>query len=662
MFFSRRLLASTLFVTCLGVSLMSCGDSGNSISGFNGTAGSQNSTQNPVQRLGKIVVPDGFAIRLGDLQASSASGDAAGSASGEFTNEDNPFAFLLALDPNGKAVLLGMVIDGQSVELSSRSTATTLLYLALGGYSLKEDSLRRRLWLDLYDDPALPPLTAAIEAALLRNPTALADGDQSILDQLEATRNQIIQRISPRIQAKTVTITPSSAQSGTTLTKEPDDNLTVTCDIRRYGAILHVYKSGTVKDNQTTLLSTAEEKTPLIGFQYGGAAGLASIGDILGAGLNALFNINAGGVQAFYASTQTLEKGLFPADASADKTLYKVIQISPAFSPNGPKPDPGFFSDSHYAPYVAEWRREFATLNNLEFLSDIFLPLISQLCGGIKFSKTEETIAFAFVNNLFNLTPTFQQRSQAIIAGNASQVPLLLTDFFTAIGKGEVLTQLAELAGKSTLNGRFLTAFANAVGPIRAINLGLLATDSLRLLHDLILSNKGDAWDVTVEDTPSPTPSPTETSGPDQAFHHTFRGTFTYTSPVVTVGTPLGPENDSTNADLVVDWEPPSSHQHNTVLNLSANPFIRYNFAYSSQNRAHAETGGAAWVDPNNINPLPVTVTLATVSNENLNGTPYTLVQTIQTTVTETTATASVDFLVNGVNCLHGDFTGTAIP
>jgi len=442
---------------------------------------------------------------LTDLQAMSGYGDSVVGPDGSFTASGQPAAFAIAGTSSDKTVLLGMIIDGQPVELSARSTAAMLLYLALAGYNLKEPVLQQQLYKDILAAPELSALTTALEAAMRINPTVLHDGDNALSALVESTRNTLASRIVPKFAAKITNIDPTTELSGTTLQGEENGDVTATSIFRRHAALLHIYKTGTVKDGTTTRLPTAQEITPSRGLQYGGSASLASIGDLVGAGFNALFNVNAGGFQAFYASTQTLGASMFAPDSNADETLYSVIQIQPAFRLLTAVPDPAVFSDGQFGPFVGEWAREFNELNSLEVLVDLLLPLFSQLITGARLEKAEEEIATTIMLNLFNEFPNLQQRLAAVVAGNESQFPILVTDFFTLVGRGDVISRLAQAYSKNpNLNGRFLKAFANAVGPARAINTGLQLFDTLRIGANLLSSNKAERWNLTSKEAECP--------------------------------------------------------------------------------------------------------------------------------------------------------------
>ena len=85
-----------------------------------------------------------------------------------------------------------------------------------------------------------------------------------------------------------------------------------------------------------------------------------------------------------------------------------------------------------------------------------------------------------------------------------------------ALGKGELLGVITEHLTQKGVNNVVLSAYADALLPIRLSNYGLQAYDSNRLLEGILSCNQGEIWDVSAErdKTPTPTPTPTASNTP----------------------------------------------------------------------------------------------------------------------------------------------------
>ena len=126
---------------------------------------------------GRVVLPTGSPLSLGDLTAHGPFGSVTIAADGSFATPmaHSGVGLVLITAPAGDLVLMGFLdTASHDGEVSGASTAAALLYLALGGPFMPGDTAHV---LDLVvSDPSMPALAAVVTSTLATEPLALARG------------------------------------------------------------------------------------------------------------------------------------------------------------------------------------------------------------------------------------------------------------------------------------------------------------------------------------------------------------------------------------------------------------------------------------------------------------------------------------------------------
>lgn len=520
----------------MAINIVSCGGGGGSSStsisnttGGSSTGGGMPGTSLPVAS-GTVVVPDGYSIPVDSLHVMSVQGTVPVSSNGTFSvpvTSTDPI-LVMVLSPGGKVVMFGFVNGGDTgADLSPTSTSTALLFYALGAFTLPEAESQQQALSLIRQDPNLPALIAAVTASMLANPMAMSDGDPTYQDQLkaaqaailqtkaskEATRGSIVSLLekSPLFapenrdaKAAPVTVTPSFAQSGTTVAADADGNVTATNSFRRFCSELLLYKT---VDNDGKPLARYEQVGPILTL-----TSVFSVTSVFSTIVQVFehFLSPYTGTSPFSVPTQKIDHSLIPPVGTLPSTKYVLVQLSPVL--NTFLADPDFFSDSHFDGNF--FRQEYVKLECNEFLFDALLPLLGTFTG----IPTGKLISKMNGKELAAVEAAWGDLSGSMIAGvSGSTVQFLIArgtiqDWISALGlilqsfgNGSGLTFLS-LCFSSAVDGNVAGAmsakFASTFSLIFAANVLLEAVDLARIGCDISKCEKGEKWDIDVTQGP----------------------------------------------------------------------------------------------------------------------------------------------------------------
>lgn len=506
----RRSIALLLVASWLALVISGCGGAASTrfLEDGNGSAGG-------TQVTGKVVLPPGSGLSLRDLSVVTVLGDGTIDSAGTFTAmiPENDMVLVLLLSPEGKVVLAGF--SQADMEISSASTALSLLFVALGGQQLPSDQQPNVLRI-LSQSSALPTLIGALNTALQANANALTDGDPALVAALAAAQQAVIAEagILPRrgtpepIQAQSepvhgqqvepeVTVSPLSFQGGVSARAE-QQQVKVTNLLRRMGS-LYVFRTS-YKDGSDVF----HEENPYVRITPDGLF-LSSVTGLQSA-VGSLFDLLAGNI-AWVPKEVTLSSTLFAAN-NHKQVNYLLLLVAPSLSGNQPIwRTSGNFSSADQE--VLDLK--FASLMIQGFFQDVILPASGIALGSRSMGGSLNTITWN--PNASSALAQFAGGGEVLInqilAGTLNSWREGVLTFFGLVAQNpDFLIVLLKEMAPSTLVGngalKLLTAFSKANMYLAAIDLALQISD-LTLVLSAFQNNPSELWTVVVnQETPQP--------------------------------------------------------------------------------------------------------------------------------------------------------------
>lgn len=311
-----------------------------------------------LQIEGKVVLPPGSALDLTELVARGPFGSSQVSSDGTFAV---PMAktgdgLVTVTDQAGDLVLMGFLDTAATGDVSARTTAAALLYLAVGGPFMSDDA---RHVLDLVDaDVVLPGLAAQVGTVLASEPRALATGDTRIVDAVLAARDAI----AARREAVAAQVSALAGPPALPHDVQGSGNVIITDPGVRGGFDLLISDDGLGVKVQNTLRRPARlllyqtgvksEEGPVTMFSNGRAVGesvsvpptrsinlFLALEDAMGGGGSPLEPIESDSVA-------------LPLLEGSTRTYYTAVLLAPSLIPGATPP---IFTDSRFFPYRPQW-------------------------------------------------------------------------------------------------------------------------------------------------------------------------------------------------------------------------------------------------------------------------------------------------------------------
>jgi hypothetical protein len=473
-----------------------------------------------VQAATVVQPPSGTNLGLSDLRIRTDQGDFPIGSDGRsipLVNRSGVF-LVTVVNANGDAVLLGSVTTaGNRPAINARSTGVVLLYYALGGWSVSGVDLYTVLVsLEFSDTTIIDTLEAAIAAAIVRNPTALASGDAAIKDAVNAAvaafEAAAVAKIVPtqdgepasrlRVLAgeTSVAVTPSFGvrQSGAYL-QESSEGISLTNTFPRRGR-LYVFETGytdpdgTHHDNTPPLqIGTATDVPP--------AQSPSSFGVLGALGNDSLAPVTLPGIA-------------LPPHAGAVDTAFDLLLIGPTVDLAAPSP---LLVSGPYTAQSQAWINEAYSLRQDAFVADFLVPFCGLIATGNPI-QIPEALKPAGIAALRQQVDGFLA-TKDISLNTSADVASGLLAFFEALRddnafRDSFMSTLVTAYG--TLNARamdgtnlesnLLTAL-NAFGLEACVRIGLNRRDLGGVLHALTGSKDVERWQATLSKvrlTPSP--------------------------------------------------------------------------------------------------------------------------------------------------------------
>ncbi len=468
---------------------------------------------------GSAKLPAGSGLDASTLRVDTHAGEAPVGADGSFDAEtfSNVPSLAMLVDANDTAVLMGFIggDDGPS-DIDAKSTATVLLYFAIGGWTLPANRLPELLH-EISTSDACADLADVIETAIASDPTALKDGDANIDAALEnaaaelltpdpgatdATNTaKVIQRLARTQGAASsfLTIDPDEGryQSGARILTADDTSVNVlNSAVRR--ACLYVFQSAVEDDEGVrteispveqigTALEVPAAKRVQPGIEIKDVVAGTSIDDAI-----------EGDRVPFWTPGQAGPAILTPREG-ASKTELTLVLIGPSLDESSA---PAILSDPDYVLLFDEWQTKLADLQAETFVMEFMIPLAESMSFGTNLALFQDTPTATFsLTQLILPVVEGADISLGTTAGYTEAVNVVITRALNNLAFRENLIDAIVSAFREDTGGRFsrdrLAAHFNRLAELRsvqsAINLGM-AGDAGHVLEDLRGSRSASTW------------------------------------------------------------------------------------------------------------------------------------------------------------------------
>ncbi|WP_309712426.1 hypothetical protein [Armatimonas sp.] len=354
--------------------------------GGDGATSTQRST-------GRVILPTGSPLSLGQLQLLSGYTAAELKGDGSFTLEQfnaTP-ALLLLTDKDKRLVLLGFsgsTASGMVGEVSPLQTAIALLFYAVGAFTLPTEA-QERVRVLLREDERVKVLASQITTQLAANPYALANSDPALFGAVTAVRDALVppttRAVLTRHRADPLATTliqtsPENEQSGFLAAPNASGlGMTIT-NTRRRNAIVNIYESAYKTEASTDPVPVPDSKYHRIIYSeiLWGTSGLSGVAGTLidyaaGSYTDPDGNVVGGAYVPVKSGPYSLD--LFPSEAT--RATYRVEIIA-----NGNGGDPNNLTGTaktlagDLTPLGAHVKISFIT-----FFKDFLLPTIATFSG-----------------------------------------------------------------------------------------------------------------------------------------------------------------------------------------------------------------------------------------------------------------------------------------
>lgn len=487
--FSRRKLLLLAGCAVVAMALPGCGGGGTSI----GSGGGQISM---ASYSGRVVLPPGVSasslVVAGGLTTSTIQ-------NGGFNlpaPSDAPSLITVCNPTTQQAVLYGMTYPGGGgLVIDNNSSATALLFIALGGSTVTRDGMQPLLNA-INSSSQVATLASVIETQQLTDPYAIANGNAQIVAALSAAA----QALGPGINSGLSTKNPGQTAQGsapTQLLLQPSDQVNgVTfinlSDPTGFNVLNAKRRMGYVYTYLTGHFDSSGNKTAVSPPSQSGSV---------------LFVPSS-------ASLLSLTKGWSPSTSanvalnlqgSDTQTAYTMVYLTQVYAAS----DPPFFSDPAWAGEISKWRTTLSQLGANTFCG-FFANFILSAIGFAGLTWTDVQLGACVtqlqtVPSVATLLESAAQGSTSLSALTQSWVQLARAEYITP-SVLQPIAQLAEVASAQAATYlETVAASVTALGALTAALAGLIIAGALALSADLAAialdtstGDRGDLWTGTV--------------------------------------------------------------------------------------------------------------------------------------------------------------------
>jgi len=351
----------------------------------------------PVAFEGKVILPsaEGAAgMDVATLRISNGYGDVAVEADGSFRAESivNLPGLTALVNANDQAILLGFVGPEGNREISVRTTAEVLMYLAIGGWTFPASRLPELLH-EISNSPSSAQLAGEIERQLSANPTALFDGNEFIRQMLETSALRFFANAGSDSAAKRRDVQHHGAEfRNTTRVIESDSFLTITpgSDTRQSGVSLEEFgdigvdiKNYSVRRGCFYVFQSAYEDADGTRFEISPVAQLGEVLDVPPAQKlltnqrmeNVIASFNDSAAPSFWVPAEAGPATVSPR-AGALTTELTFVLLGPALDEATP---PAILSEPAYVLLADEWKTKLEAMQVQALVLDFLVPLMETM-------------------------------------------------------------------------------------------------------------------------------------------------------------------------------------------------------------------------------------------------------------------------------------------
>lgn len=464
---------------------------------------------------GKVRLPPGSPLHLSSLQVMSPVTATTPGADGSFAVEagSDGLNLLALVDQGGKLMLMGFLGTREDdAELSARSTAGALLYMALGG-QFQETWVQELMFDALPTEPEVAVLGAELGGMLAADPGALADGSDELVNAVLAARDRIAARSSAAnggagggvplavawLQAQAdknyVVITDPHEEAGLEPLLADSGTGIYVKNAKRRPARFFLYQTAVkVGDGPVTQLGAVPVDPvlavpPSHSLEFAASLWAVASGDILNAPLAPSYS----------------EPVDLPLAPGTTRTYYTVVGLAPSFSPELPP----IFTDPRFFGYREQWDQALLELDFEVFWTNVLLPVIAQFGLGMALSKVNYEAVRSTALKVMGLTlpvlapigiqdPLTGDRARAL-ARVIEEAALGRDTFYywSVIDHARAVLDAAARPPASGFDPRsFAKAIASAGGVMKVVAAVLKSADLLAVIADMTANPQGASWEA----------------------------------------------------------------------------------------------------------------------------------------------------------------------
>jgi hypothetical protein len=391
----------------------------------------------------------------------------------------------------GKLVLWSMFDPtSSSNELSARSSAEAILFMAFGGTALANAD-RKALLDQIRSSARTATLAAAIQADLQSNAYALGQPSPTLKAAVSTAAQGFVfpAAVTDRVTAKALDplmlLDPGNEVDGVTFVQTASPlGFQVQNVRRRFGSVF----TYVVEHTDDKGVKTAETPPKQVG----------SVLEV--PATRSLLHLPNGWAQA------TSEKVPLPVAGNDNKTRYEMIYIAPVFGGF----DPPVFFDAKYAAEVPKWRQELETLKQAVALGAAVEFVLEALgLGGATLSYASIS---ARISGVIANTTSLKTLMLAAAQGSTRLITMVESAFRTMVSADAILAhdipELLPLIEKaSAAKAAELAGATEATAALRQVRAGLAGLIALGLIEladlvaigrDTSLGNSANLWGSVV--------------------------------------------------------------------------------------------------------------------------------------------------------------------
>lgn len=486
--------------------------------------------------IGTISLPSGSPLDRSELSVTNSFGSATVGSDGSFKvpAPSGPSA-VEVVDGTGKIVLLGFVDHSQDSRLSAASTATVLLFWALGAFTVPGDHFAEVVGL-IGRTPEAAALATTLEARLAAAPTLITDGDPEALAAVLSARDSILAATEAAAAAGLARRTGSGldaagSRPASVATLSVARNVGGPLAIRLAAAGPNVIIDEAVPKSGIEILAnpngpgivaqnSRRRDVALFLYQVGSedANGVrtdlpapAPVGEPRPVPATRVLNVITSTLDAFSAAGRSAWAPVLsdPIDLSliegSTRTFYVVVAIGPTADPTNV---PALFTTSRWFGQVDQWKKTAHDLGWRGFIGEHLLPVLSfGIFGSVYQVSTSRLVQFeaALRSGAERVLAARGVVDPVSLSARSKVLQTLINEAaFNASYNRELIAEVTQTVGEAELNAERIAATQARFGLLSKAGLILAIVDAVfsaadvgAVAKDLLSSSQAKSWTVT---------------------------------------------------------------------------------------------------------------------------------------------------------------------